>query len=341
MSGQAPMANAAVQLVQARNEVVLHQALYVAASLGIADLLERGAQSTADLARELSVHEDALYRTLRVLASRGIFEEMPPRTFRNTALSRPLRADAPDTIRPLLIFFGSDFYARPLGEMLYSVRTGKPARERVLGMGIFEYMTQNPEAAKAFDEAMTALSNLLGPAIAASYDFSTWESLMDVGGGNGMFLAHILRAHQNLRGVLGDVPHVLERAKQRGYLSGDLNSRASLQNCDFFQEIPAGCRAYLMKSVIHDWDDDKALQILRNCRRAVPANGALLLVEMGLSEANQPSAGKFIDLIMLVLTGGKERTTEEYAALLGRAGFRLQRVVPTVTDFVIIEAIPV
>jgi O-methyltransferase domain len=143
-----------------------------------------------------------------------------------------------------------------------------------------------------------------------------------------------------LRGVLADVPHVLKRAEQRGFLSADLSRRTTLQNCDFFKEIPAECRAYLMKSVIHDWDDDRALQILRNCRRVVPANGALLLVELGLAAPNEPPNGKLIDLVMLVLTGGKERTTEEYAALLQNAGFRLKRVVPTGTDFVIIESIP-
>ena len=163
---------------------------------------------------------------------------------------------------------------------------------------------------------------------------------MDVGGGNGILLSHILKAHQSLRGVLADVPHVLERARQRGYLSGDLASRAAIQPCNFFETIPSGTRAYLMKSVIHDWDDDQALQILNNCRRAIPANGALLLVERGLSEPNQPSNGKLVDLLMLVLTGGRERTTEEYGTLLQRSGFRLQRVVPTGTDFVIIEAIP-
>jgi hypothetical protein len=341
MSGQAPMANSAVQLLQSRNDVVLHQALYAAAHLGIADMLERGVHSTADLARELSVHEDALYRTLRALAGQGIFEETLPRTFQNSALSRPLRSDVPDTVRPLFIFFGSDFYARALGEILYSVRTGKPSRQMLLGMETFDYLAQNPEVAKIFDDAMTAFSNLLGPAIASSYDFSAWESLMDVGGGNGVLLSHILRAHKNLLGVLADVPHVLDRAAQRGFLSGDLSSRATLQNCNFFQEIPAGCRAYLMKSVIHDWDDDQALQILSNCRRVIPANGALQLVELGLSEPNQRSNGKLIDLVMLVLTGGKERTTGEYASLLQRAGFRLQRLVPTGTDFVIIESIPV
>jgi len=339
MSSQGPMADSGMRVLQSRNDVVLHQALYVAASLGIADLLERDVHSTADLARQLSVHEDALYRTLRALASQGIFEETLPRIFRNTPLSQPMRSDVPDTVRALFLFFGSDFYARALGEMLYSVRTGKPSREMLFGMETFDYLAQNPEVAKAFDDAMTALSNLLGPAVARSYDFSAWGSLMDVGGGNGVLLSHILRAHRNLRGVLADVPHVLQRATQRGFPSDDLSSRATVQNCDFFREIPAGCRAYLMKSVIHDWDDEQALQILNNCRRVIPAN-SVLLVELGLSEPNQPSNGKLIDLVMLVLTGGKERTTAEYAALLQGAGFRLQRVVPTCTDFVIIESVP-
>ena len=292
------------------------------------------------MARELSVHEDALYRTLRALAGRGIFDETLPRTFRNSPLSRPLRSDVSDTVRSLFIFFGSDFYARALGEILYSVRTGKPSRQMLLGMETFDYLAQNPEVAKIFDDAMTALSNLLGPAVASSYDFSAWESLMDVGGGNGILLSHILRAQKNLRGVLADLPHVLDRARQRGFLGGELSSRTILQNCNFFEAIPSGTRAYLMKSVIHDWDDDQALQILNNCRRAIPANGALLLVELGLSEPNQPSNGKLVDLLMLVLTGGRERTTEEYGTLLQRAGFRLQRVVPTGTDFVILESIP-
>jgi len=197
MTSNAPAPNAAVQLLQLRHDFVLHQALYVAASLGIADLLERGAQATADLARELCIHEDALYRTLRALASEGIFEETLRRTFRNTPLSRPLRSDVPDTVRPLFIFFGSEFYARPLGEILYSVRTGKPSRQMLFGVETFDYLAQNPKAAKIFDDAMTAFSNLLGPAVASSYDFSAWESLMDVGGGNGVLLSHILRAHQN------------------------------------------------------------------------------------------------------------------------------------------------
>jgi hypothetical protein len=340
MTANAPAPNPVAQLLQSRNDAILHQAIYAAAKLGIADLLERGVHSSADLATQLSVHEEALYRTLRALSGEGIFTETSPRHFENTVLSRPLRSDVPDSVRSLFIFFGSEFYGGALHGILYSLRTGKPAREMLCGMPTFEILAKDPEIAKIFDDAMTAMSNLVGPAVATSYDFSTWQSLTDVGGGNGILLSHILRTHANLRGVLADLPHVLDRARQCGFLSGELASRASLQNCDFFQEIPDGSRAFLMKSVIHDWDDDQALKILRNCRRVVPANGALLLVELGLSEPNQPSGGNLIDVLMLVLTGGRERTPDEYRSLLARAGFRLNGVIPTSTDFVILEALP-
>jgi hypothetical protein len=231
--------------------------------------------------------------------------------------------------------------ARPFQEFAYSLQTGIASRHMLSGMDSFQYLAQNPELAKIFDDAMTAFTNLIGPSVAGSCDFSSWESLTDVGGGNGILLSHILKAHKSLRVVLADVPHVLERARVRGYLSGDLASRATMQPCNFFETIPPGTRAYLMKSIIHDWDDDQSLQILANCRRAVPADGALLLVELGLSEPNQPSGGKIIDLFMLVLTGGRERTPDEYHSLLARAGFRLNRVIPTGIDFVILEALPV
>jgi O-methyltransferase domain len=162
-----------------------------------------------------------------------------------------------------------------------------------------------------------------------------------VGGGNGILLSYILRAHSRLRGVLADLGHVLERARQRGFLGGELEARTTMHPCDFFEEIPAGCRVYVMKSVIHDWDDDRARKILVNCRKAVPKDGALLLVEFALSGKNLPSVGKFIDIIMLTLTGGQERTESEYRDLLASAGFRLNRVIPTSAEFAVIEALPV
>jgi hypothetical protein len=205
----------------------------------------------------------------------------------------------------------------------------------------WEYLKQHPEQARMFDDAMTDMSAIIGPTVAAAYDFGRWGSIMDVGGGNGILLASILKTHPQVRGVLADLPHVLERAQQRGFLGGELQARSAMQPCDFFREVPSGCRAYVMKNVIHDWDDEHAVEILANCRRAVPADGALLLVEWTLHEGNLYSAGKLFDVVMLVMTGGKERTAEEYRQLLARAGFRMNEVIATSSDSSIIEALPV
>jgi hypothetical protein len=327
-------------LLQVRNGLIIHQALCVAAKLGVADLLERGAVTTARLAHELNVNEDGLYRLLRALASQGVFEETAPGTFRNSGLSCSLLTGVPGSVRPALLYWGTDFYYRSFGEILHSIQTGEPARAKLFGTSEWEYMRQHPELAEIFDDAMTNVSAMQAPAIAAAYDFGAWESVMDVGGGKGILLSHILKTHKNLRGVLADQPHVLERARQCGFLGDEVAGRATMQPCDFFREVPSGCRAYLMKNVIHDWDDGRACDILLNCRKAVPENGALLLVEWNLSEGNVPSTGKMTDLIMLVLTGGKERTVEEYRVLLACGGFRLNQVVPTAAEFAIIEATP-
>jgi C-methyltransferase len=329
------------RLLQVREGLITHQALAAVASLGVADSLKDGPRAIADLARDLNVHEAALYRTLRLLASQDIFEETTSRTFGNTELSRFLCSGVPGSVRSLFIFWGSEFYYPPFGELLYSIQTGVPARTKLKGVDGFEYLRQRPDLARIFDDAMTNLSELTGPLIAKAYDFAVWESLMDVGGGNGILLSHILERHATLRGVLADQPHVLERARQRGFLNGQLQARTTLQACDFFEEIPSGCRAYLMKSVIHDWDDEPARRILLNCRNAVPRDGVLLLVELVLSEENRPSLANVIDLAMLVLTGGRERTAREYAELLAATGFSLDRVVPTTSEFAIIEAHPV
>jgi hypothetical protein len=328
-----------MQLLAMTHGLPIHQVLYAAAKLGVADLLKDGPQTSSELARNLKVDESALYRILRLLASQNVFEETSPRTFDNTELSYFLRTGVPGSVRSIVIFRGSEFFFAPFAEILYSIETGRAARAKLYGMEAFEYMKTHPETARVFDDAMTNMSELVGPAVAAAYDFGKWGSLMDVGGGNGMLLASILRAHPELRGVLADLPATLERAGERGFLGGELASRSTMRPCDFFREVPSGCRAYVMKNVIHDWDDERAQNILANCRRAVPTDGALLLVEWGLPEGNALSAGKFADVVMLLLTGGKERTVEEYRRLLGRAGFRLNQVVPTSPDLIIIEAL--
>jgi len=333
-------ASAPVQLLQFANGLVVQQCIYVAAVLGVADLLKDGPLTAGELAKRVEVDDEALYRVLRLLAGHGIFQQQTHGTFGNSELSHYLRADVPGSLRAAFIFRGSSFFYSPFKEILYSVRTGLSAREKVHGMGGWEFLRSNPEEARIFDEAMTAMSAFVGPAVAAAYDFGAWGSLMDVGGGNGMLLATILRAHPKLRGVLADQRHVIERAEARGFLGSELASRTSYEECDFFESIPGGCRAYLMKNVIHDWDDEHARAILKNCRKSVPADGVLLLVEYYLAEEAKPSFAAAVDVVMLVLTGGKERTEEEFRELLASSGFRLNRVLSTSSGASIIEAMP-
>jgi hypothetical protein len=328
-------------LVRARDGLILHQTLYVAAKLAVADHLGESWRLVAELARELKVNEDALYRVLRLLASQGVFEEDDARCFRNNEVSGFLRTGVPGSVRALFLFWGSDFHYPSFGQIMHSVHTGESSRTFLSGTDGFEYLRQHPEQARIFDDAMTSMSEMIGPAIAAAYDFGAWGSVMDVGGGNGILLSKILRAHPKARGVLADQAHVLDRARERGYLGGDLALRTMMEPCNFFEGVPTGCRAYLMKSVIHDWDDDQARTILANCRKAIPADGVLLLAEWELSGKNVPSNGKFIDIVMLVLTGGRERSVEEYRELLASTGFRLNRVVPTASGFAVFEAFPV
>jgi hypothetical protein len=321
--------------------LALHQCVFAIAELGVADLLASGPQSANELAGNLKVDEDSLYRVLRMLASQGIFTETLLRVFTNTDLSNFLRSDVSGSVRSMGRFRGTDFVYQSFGEILHTIRTGEPGRAKVLGVDGWEYLERNPGSARIFDDAMTDLSAIAAPAIAAAYEFSKWETLMDVGGGNGVLLAAILQAHRSLRGVLADQQHVLKRARERGFLSGSLEKRASMQPCDLFRDIPKGCRAYLMKSVIHDWNDEDAHKILSQCRRAVPKNGALLLVEFNLPEDNSGARSKFVDINMMVLTGGRERTVPEYSSLLKDAGFRLNEVVKTTSDFNVMEALPI
>jgi hypothetical protein len=315
--------------------------LYVAAKLAIADRLEEGNwRSAAELARQLDVNEDALYRTLRLLASQGIFEENNTRSFKNNTVSNFLRTGVPGSLRSLFLFWGSEFHYSSYGKIMHSINTGESSRTMLSGADSFEQLRRDPEQARIFDDAMTSMTQLTGPVIAAAYDFAAWGSLMDVGGGNGILLSHILRAHPTLRGVLADQEHVLARAREHGYLAGDIASRATMEPCNFFEHVPPGCKAYLMKNVIHDWDDDQSKTILANCRKAIPADGALLLVEWDLQPENVPSNAKFIDIVMLVLTGGRERSINEYRELLASTGFRLNRVIPTPAQVAIMEALP-
>jgi SAM-dependent methyltransferase len=329
-----------MRLLSMSHGLIIQQTLYCAAKLGVADLLKDGPQISSELARDLKVNEPALYRILRLLASQNVFEETSPRTFANTELSQFLCSGVPGSVRSILIFRGSELFFGPFAEILHSVRTGEPARTKVFGMDGWEYLKRHPEQARIFDDSMSDMSAIVGPMVADAYDFGRWGSVMDVGGGNGILLASILKAHPETRGVLADLRHVLERAQQRGFLGGDLQVRSAMQPCDFLREVPPGFRAYVMKSVNHDWDDERAEKILANCRRAVPEDGVLLFVEWTLHEGDLYPGGKLFDVVMLVMTGGKERTAEEYRHLLACAGFRLNQVILTSSELSIIEALP-
>lgn len=328
-------------LLRMTDGLIIHHCLCAAARLGIADLLNDGVRSAENLAAALEVNEDALYRTLRFLAGQGVFHETSPRKFANSQLSEWMRTDVPGSIRSVLIYRGSDFFLAPFPELLYSIQTGAPAREKGLEVDGFEHLRRNPEDAHLFDAAMTEISGLWASSVAAAYDFGKWGSLMDVGGGNGMLLATIMAVHPDLQGVLADQPHVLERAGQHKCWQPDLLRRVRFEPLDFFEAIPSGCRAYLMKNIIHDWNDDRARQILLNCRRAVPEDGVLLLIEYCVDGVNTPSIGKTVDLMMLALTGGKERTVSEHDKLLASAGFRMKNSTPLRDDIMILEAEPV
>ncbi len=317
----------------------ISQAVYVAAKLGIADLLADGPRSSADLACATKAHADALHRILRALASVGIFAEAEDGRFALTPMAESLRSRAPGSLRALAVIRCEEWSWRAWGQLLHSARTGECAFEHVHGMQLFEYLARYPDAGRAFDAAMSSYSAMDDRAIAGAYDFRR-GTIVDVGGGQGSLLAAILRQNSEAHGVLFDLPHVVERAAALIGEAG-LSDRCRGVAGDFFDHVPAGGDLYLMKMVIHDWDDERALAILTNCRRAMTANSRRLLLENIVLPGNGPAFSKLLDLQMMVLTpGGKERTAAEYQTLLARASFKVSGIRPTECLLSIIEAMP-
>jgi O-methyltransferase domain len=324
-------------LTQMAFGALLTQALYVAARLGIADLLAAGPRPVAELAAETETHERSLYRVLRSLAGAGVFAEVAPKTFGLTPLAEPLRADAPGSMRNGLIFMGEPWHFNVWSNMMHSVRTGQPAWGHAHGAEVFEYFAANPEHAEIFNGAMTDMSVGTAPVVVEAYDFSGFGTLADIAGGHGYLLAQILKANPNLSGVLFDVAPVVEGAAallEREGVAGRVERVAG----DFFRSVPRA-DAYIMKHIIHDWDDERATLILRNINAAMGDQARVLIVEVVVPEGNEPHYSKVLDLEMLVSPGGIERTAEEYAALLAAAGLRLSRIVPTRSPFSVIEAV--
>ncbi|HEX3600133.1 MAG TPA: methyltransferase [Lacipirellulaceae bacterium] len=317
----------------------LSQAIYAAAKFGIADTLKSGPRSVEDLAKQTSTNANALYRLLRALASVGIFAEGPPREFSLTPLAEPLRADAPDSKRALALMSGDEQF-QAWTEITYSIQTGKKAFDKVFGEPIFDYLSKNIEKAKIFDAAMVGIHGRESNAVQTAYDFSDINTIVDIGGGNGSQIVALLKANPNMRGILFDLPHVIERAKPNVAAAG-LADRCELVAGSFFETVPAGADAYFMRHIIHDWEDEKSLMILRNCHRAMPTHGKLVVVESVIPPGNEPFGGKFLDLVMLLIPGGKERTADEYRDLFAKAGFNLSRIVPTGSEVSVIEAVKI
>jgi hypothetical protein len=331
------MTSTEVQLDRMITSYWTSQAIYAAAKLGIADHLKDGPRSTEQLAKATSTNAGALYRLLRALASIGIFSEGTPKHFELTPLAEPLRSDVAGSKRALALMTGDEQF-QAWGEVVYSIQTGKTAFDKVFGKPIFDYLADHPDKGQIFDDAMTGIHGRETGAMLDAYDFSGIRCLADVGGGNGSNIATILQAHPAMQGILFDLAHVLARAKKRIEGAG-LSDRCRFVGGDFFQSVPSGADAILMRHIIHDWDDERSLTILRNCHAAMPGGGKLLVVESVIPPGNEPFAGKFLDLVMLLIPGGKERTAEEYRALYEEAGFELSRIIPTNSELSVVEGI--
>jgi len=313
------------------------QAIYVAAELGIADHLKDGPRSSRDIARVCGTKEDATYRLMRALANVGVLDERDSRTFALTPVGESLRSDVPGSMRGYARFVGYKPTWAAWGEALHSVRTGEPAIDHLFGKNLFEYYATQLEESAIFDDAMTSISTVEAHAVAAGYDFSGIGTLADVGGGRGYLLAKILEANPTMQGILFDQPHVVTGAppllRERG-----VDERVHIQGGSFLETAPSGADGMIMKHIIHDWNDEDCVRILRNCHGALPKGGRILIVEAVVPAPAQRGWAKLLDLEMLVLTPrGRERNEEEYATLLQDTGFRLTRVVPTASHVSVVE----
>jgi len=313
-------------------------AISVVAKLRIADLLADGPQTADELARETKTHGPTLYRLLRMLAAVGVFAEQADGRFALTPMGEYLRTGVQGSLRGIADYCGSDWSWRAWGQLLESVRTGRTAFDQVFGEPVFDYLAKHPEESAVFNEGMTGFSSSIAPAVAEAYDFATFKTIVDIGGGHGVLLRTILAANPAVNGIVFDAPHVAAGAAP-ALLAAGLSERCRAVGGDFFQSVPAG-DAYLLKHIIHDWPDDKATTILRNCRQQVSPGGKLLLVELVLAPGNEADLGKILDLEMLVIASGQERTEAEYRELLAGAGWRLTQVIATKSPARIVEAVP-
>jgi hypothetical protein len=330
-----PNVSPAAQLMRLIVGRWISKPVYAVAALGIADMLNEGPRSIDELAPMSRCHAPTLYRVMRALASVGIFAETDDGRFALTPMAECLRSGA---MRSMALLFNSEWSDRAWARFLDTVRTGETAFEMAHGMPLAAWLEGHPEAAGVFNEANAVKASGSHKAIIDVYDFSPIGSLTDVGGGLGALISEILDANPQLKGVLAELPAVTPKARDFIRARG-LGARCRVVACDFTKSIPAGSDAYLMSHILHDWPDDRCLTILSNCHRAMRPQSKLLIVEMVVPPGNQASVAKLLDMEMLAITGGRERTEAEFETLLASSGFRLSRIIPTRDEVCLIEAI--
>ena len=326
------------QLFQIAGGYVFSAALWVVVNAGVADHLAAAPKSVAELATATGTNEDALYRILRLLASAGVFEEAAPRMFRLTPAAELLQKNHPRSMRDLAFFIADPFHLRVYADLDVSLKAGRPAVEQAVGMPVFDYLAKNREYSEIFNRAMTGLSAAVVPATLEAYDFGGIGTLVDVAGGHGELLMTVLKKYPAMRGILMDLDHVLAGAKPRIEAAG-MAGRLQTAAGDFFKAVPSGGDAYIMKHIIHDWDDARAGRILKSINTAMGATkGRVILLEGIIQPGNAPDFGKILDIEMLAFPGGRERTADEFRALFTHAGFELTSITPTHSPVCVIEA---
>jgi hypothetical protein len=336
-SGQAPPPH--VQLIQMATAYWVSRLLYAVAKLRVPDHLADGPATAESVASKTGSHAPTLYRVMRTLASLGVFTEDGQRRFALTPLGQALRSGAPGSAHATVLTLAGDWAWKSFEEVLHSIETGQPGFEKAFGEPPFDWMGKNPEQAALFNETMIGFHGEEPAAVAAAYDFSSMQTIVDVGGGTGNLLTTVVAKHTHTRGILFDLPHVTREAPALIEARG-LADRITVETGSFFDSVPRGGSAYMLSHVIHDWSETQCLTILENCRRAMDTNGRLLMIEMVLPPGDTPHPGKLLDMMMLLAPGGQERTEEEYRALLHQAGFRLTRTVPTQSAVSVVEAVP-
>lgn len=308
--------------------------VYTAAKFDIAGHLWDGPKSASELARLTGTNEENLYRLMRFLASVDLFKEEPNRLFSNTETSALLAQQHPETLRSLILFYSAEM-SRSCDQLAACVKQGKTAFELTYQQPIFTYFKDHPSSGKWFNEAMKDNSQIIDASIMSTYDFGKFSKVYDIGGGAGQFLTALLNKNPSMRGLLFDVPSVIKEAQPN---LADFGQRCAAIAGDFFKSVPSDGEAYLLKSVVHDWNDADALKILKQCHKAMPNKGTLLLVEPIIYADNEQEYAKCMDIYMMAINGSKERTRKDFEELLKQAGFRIDSVVQTDTEFAIIEA---